>query len=187
MFSATPSSQGPGHHRRQLSTPAYPEAATFTRPVMAGNQPHRAHRRGQTVDYGYAPQVSAGRRPAPKTVPELRDYFNEKSGYSRQTKPAQQAPAYVPNTAAFYSGYVAHGGRVSSISAAMDMEPRGPSRTLPSFGSHLFPGTIHCAGPFKVSQRMLRQSITIEICPAPYAPGAAAQPFNGPASANGYL
>ncbi|KAJ5132870.1 hypothetical protein N7448_007028 [Penicillium atrosanguineum] len=95
MFSATPTSQGPGHHRRQLSTPAYPEAATFTKPVMAGNQPHRAHRRGQTVDYGYTPQVSAGRRPAPKTVPELRDYFNEKSGYMRQARPTQQAPAYI--------------------------------------------------------------------------------------------
>lgn len=95
MFSATPTSQGPGHHRRQLSTPAFPEAANFTKPAMASNPPHRAHRRGQTVDYGYATQVSAGRRPAPKTVPELRDYFNEKSGYPRQARPAQQAPPHL--------------------------------------------------------------------------------------------
>lgn len=64
---------------------------------MAGIPPHRAHRRGQTVDYSsYAPQVaSAGRQPAPKTVPELRDFFNSKSGSARQARPAQQAPSYL--------------------------------------------------------------------------------------------
>lgn len=65
------------------------------------------------------------------------------------------------------------------------MEPRGASRTLPSFGFLLFPGTIHCSGSLKIRQRMLRQPITVEDCPAPYAPGAAAQSFDGPASANG--
>lgn len=95
MISATSSSQGPGH-RRQHSTPAPFEAPTLTRPPMAGNPPRRAHRRGQTVDYGsYTPQMpSADRRNAPKTVPELRDFFNAKSGFTRHAQPAQQASSY---------------------------------------------------------------------------------------------
>lgn len=92
MNSAT-SSAGPGHHRRQHSTPAPFEAPTVTRPPMAGIPPRRAHRRGQTVDFG--PRMSStDRRHAPKTVPELRDFFNAKSGFSRQVQPAQQAVSY---------------------------------------------------------------------------------------------
>lgn len=96
MISATSSSQGPGHHRRQHSTPAPFEAPTLARPPMAGIPPRRAHRRGQTVDYGsYTPQIpTADRRNAPKTVPELRDFFNAKSGFPRHVQPAQQGPSY---------------------------------------------------------------------------------------------
>lgn len=96
MISTTSSSQGPGHHRRQLSTPAPFEAPTITRPSMAGIPPRRAHRRGQTVDYGsYTPQMpSADRRHAPKTVPELRDLFNAKSGFPCQAQPAQQVSSH---------------------------------------------------------------------------------------------
>lgn len=92
MISTTSSSKGPGH-RRQHSTPVAPfEAPTVSRPSMAGIPPRRAHRRGQTVDYGcFNPQLlSADRRHTPKTVPELRDYFNAKSGFSRQAQPPQQ-------------------------------------------------------------------------------------------------
>lgn len=96
MISATSSSQGPGHHRRQHSTPVPFEAPTLARPPMAGIPPRRAHRRGQTVDYGSCtPQMaSAGRRNAPKTVPELRDYFNAKSGFPRHVQSAQQDSSY---------------------------------------------------------------------------------------------
>lgn len=95
MNSAT-SSAGPGHHRRQHSTPAPFEAPTVTRPPMAGIPPRRAHRRGQTVDLSsHAPRMpSTDRRYAPKTVPELRDFFNAKSGFPRQAQPAQQAVSY---------------------------------------------------------------------------------------------
>lgn len=97
MISTTSSSKGPGHHRRQHSTPVVPfEAPAIQRPSMAGGPIRRAHRRGQTVDYGsFNPQLlSADRRHAPKTVPELRDYFNAKSGLSRQAQPAQQVQSY---------------------------------------------------------------------------------------------
>lgn len=92
MISSNPTSTRPGHHRRQLSQPF--EAAPAPRP-MSGAPTYRAHRRGQTVDYAaLGPQVTSAhritRRTAPKTVPELRDFFNEKSGLSHQSGAAQQ-------------------------------------------------------------------------------------------------
>ncbi|KAJ5989146.1 hypothetical protein N7481_004356 [Penicillium waksmanii] len=97
MISSNPTSTHPGHHRRQLSQPF--EAAPATR-TMSGAPSYRAHRRGQTVDYAaLGPQVASAnritRRAAPKTVPELRDYFNEKSGFSHQSAAAHQLPAHM--------------------------------------------------------------------------------------------
>ncbi|KAJ5594818.1 uncharacterized protein N7459_001026 [Penicillium hispanicum] len=56
--------------------------------------PRRTHRRGQTVDYGsFGSQLPAvDRRHASTKVAQLRDFFNEKSGYSRPIPAAQQFP-----------------------------------------------------------------------------------------------
>lgn len=84
-----------GHHRRQISTPAPFEAAQ-PRPMATSIPPRRAHRRGQTVDYGsFGPHAAAvDRRNATSKVTRLRDFFNEKSGFSQQGMTAQQfAPA----------------------------------------------------------------------------------------------
>jgi regulatory protein SWI5 len=67
---------------------------------MSGAPTYRSHRRGQTVDYAaLGPQLASAnritRRAAPKTVPELRDYFNEKSGFSHQSGAAHQLPAHM--------------------------------------------------------------------------------------------
>ncbi|KAJ5104092.1 hypothetical protein N7532_004621 [Penicillium argentinense] len=94
MISSNPTSTHPGHHRRQLSQPF--EAAPAPR-AMPGAPSYRSHRRGQTVDYAaLGPQLTSAsrvsRRTAPKTVPELRDFFNEKSGFPRQSGATQQQP-----------------------------------------------------------------------------------------------
>lgn len=59
---------------------------------MAGIPPRRTHRRGQTVDYSsFGPQAAAAdRRNATNKVTQLRDYFNEKSGFPHQAMTAQQ-------------------------------------------------------------------------------------------------
>ncbi|KAJ6028346.1 hypothetical protein N7540_003922 [Penicillium herquei] len=83
----SPSSTLSHGHRRQISTPGF-EA---TRPAMANMPTRRTHRRGQTVDYGsFTPQHTIDRRSATSKVSQLRDYFNEKSGFSRQAMAAQQ-------------------------------------------------------------------------------------------------
>lgn len=76
-------------HRRQISTPSI-EAARH--PNMSAMPTRRTHRRGQTVDYGrFGPQAAPlDRRCATNKVSQLRDYFNEKSGYARQVAAAQQ-------------------------------------------------------------------------------------------------
>ena len=88
----SPSSTLSHGHRRQLSTPAPFEAAQP--PVMSAMPPRRTHRRGQTVDYGsFSSQIPAvDRRNASNKVAQLRDFFNEKSGYSRPVSAAQQFP-----------------------------------------------------------------------------------------------
>lgn len=83
----SPSSTLSHGHRRQISTPGF-EA---TRPGIPNMPPHRTHRRGQTVDYGsFGPQSALDRRSATSKVTQLRDFFNEKSGFSRQAMAAQQ-------------------------------------------------------------------------------------------------
>ena len=97
MISTNSTSLRPGHHRRQLSTPA-PFDATITPQAMSAIPTRRTHRRGQTMDYGsYGQQIPAvDRRHASKTVPELRDFFNAKSaGIPQQTRNVQQFPAYI--------------------------------------------------------------------------------------------
>ena len=86
----SPSSAHSHGHRRQISTPAPFEVAK--QPVLAAMPPRRTHRRGQTVDYGsFSSQMPVvGRRNAPNKVSQLRDYFNEKSGYSRPVSAAPQ-------------------------------------------------------------------------------------------------
>ncbi|KAJ5760938.1 hypothetical protein N7520_008094 [Penicillium odoratum] len=55
--------------------------------------PRRTHRRGQTVDYGsFGPQSILDRRCATNKVTQLRDFFNEKAGFSRQMPTEQFAP-----------------------------------------------------------------------------------------------
>ncbi|KAK5800059.1 hypothetical protein VI817_002271 [Penicillium citrinum] len=100
MISSNATSTHPGHHRRQLSQPF--EAASAPR-HMPGAPSYRAHRRGQTVDYAaLGPQLSSAnritRRPAQKTVPELRDFFNEKSGFSSQSVTRTQMPTHMRQT-----------------------------------------------------------------------------------------
>ncbi|KAJ5287954.1 hypothetical protein N7478_003640 [Penicillium angulare] len=83
----SPSSTLSRGHRRQISTPGF-EA---NRPSMANMPPRRTHRRGQTVDYGsFGPQQALDRRSATNKVHQLRDFFNEKSGFSQQALAAQQ-------------------------------------------------------------------------------------------------
>ncbi|EPS29946.1 hypothetical protein PDE_04896 [Penicillium oxalicum 114-2] len=98
MISTNSTSLRPGHHRRQLSNPAHFEAAIVPLP-MSRMTARRTHRRGQTVDYGsYGQQMPTpvDRRQAPKTVPELRDYFNAKStGLHPQTRTSQQFSGYM--------------------------------------------------------------------------------------------
>lgn len=90
MIQSAPNALGNGRHRRQISTPA----AQFDAPVMANMQTRRSHRRGQTVDYSSFNQQATMDRYAPKTVSQLRDYFNEKSGYSPQQRDVQQYQSY---------------------------------------------------------------------------------------------
>lgn len=102
MISSSTLSHG---HRRQISTPALFEAAKP--PVLAAMPPRRTHRRGQTVDYGsVSSQIPAvDRRNAPNKVAQLRDFFNEKAGYSRPTSAAyqlqssqqQDGPSFMPS------------------------------------------------------------------------------------------
>ncbi|KAJ5827086.1 hypothetical protein N7447_003849 [Penicillium robsamsonii] len=82
---------GNGRHRRQISTPVAPFELA---PVMTNIQPRRSHRRGQTVDYSSFSQQATMDRHMPKTVSQLRDYFNEKSGFSYQQKDSQQYQSY---------------------------------------------------------------------------------------------
>ncbi|KAJ5925700.1 hypothetical protein N7454_008339 [Penicillium verhagenii] len=83
----SPSSTLSHGHRRQISTPGF-EA---TRPVMANMPPRRTHRRGQTVDYGsFGPQSGLDRRSATNKVTQLRDFYNEKAGFSQQAMSTQQ-------------------------------------------------------------------------------------------------
>ncbi|EKV05949.1 C2H2 transcription factor (Swi5), putative [Penicillium digitatum PHI26] len=79
-----------GRHRRQISTPVAPYQPAL---VMTNMQPHRSHRRGQTVDYSSFSQQPVDRH-TPKTVSQLRDYFNEKSGFSYQQSDVQQYQSY---------------------------------------------------------------------------------------------
>lgn len=100
MISSNATSTHPGHHRRQLSQPF--EAAPAPR-HMSGAPSYRAHRRGQTVDYAaLGPQLSSAnritRRPAQKTVPELRDFFNKKSGFPNQPVTRTQMPTHMRQT-----------------------------------------------------------------------------------------
>ncbi|KXG48874.1 Zinc finger, C2H2 [Penicillium griseofulvum] len=83
---------GSGRHRRQISTPAPFELA----PVMTNMQPRRSHRRGQTVDYSAFSQQATMDRHMPKTVSQLRDYFNEKSGFSYQQREQYQSYTQQP-------------------------------------------------------------------------------------------
>ncbi|OQE05842.1 hypothetical protein PENVUL_c021G08457 [Penicillium vulpinum] len=82
---------GNGRHRRQISTPVAPFEPA---PVMTNIQPRRSHRRGQTVDYSSFSQQATIDRQMPKTVSQLRDYFNEKSGFSYQQRDVQQYQSY---------------------------------------------------------------------------------------------
>ncbi|KAJ5674131.1 hypothetical protein N7462_009570 [Penicillium macrosclerotiorum] len=98
-MSANSTSLRPGHHRRQLSTPAPFDATTMPQP-MSAIPPRRTHRRGQTMDYGsYGQQIPAvDRRNVQKTVPELRDFFNAKSaGIPNQPRAVQQFTSYMPH------------------------------------------------------------------------------------------
>ncbi|KAJ5588822.1 hypothetical protein N7537_011500 [Penicillium hordei] len=81
---------GTGRHRRQISTPVAPYQPA---PVMTNMQPRRSHRRGQTVDYSSFSQQPMDRH-MPKTVSQLRDYFNEKSGFPYQQRDVQQYQQY---------------------------------------------------------------------------------------------
>ncbi|KAJ5957168.1 hypothetical protein N7501_011447 [Penicillium viridicatum] len=81
---------GTGRHRRQISTPVAP----YQPPVMNNMQPRRSHRRGQTVDYSSFNQQPPMDRHMPKTVSQLRDYFNEKSGFPYQQRDVQQYQQY---------------------------------------------------------------------------------------------
>ncbi|KZN93146.1 Metallothionein expression activator [Penicillium chrysogenum] len=82
---------GTGRHRRQISTPVAPYQPA---PVMTNMQPRRSHRRGQTVDYSSFSQQPTMDRHMPKTVSQLRDYFNEKSGFPSQQRDVQQYHSY---------------------------------------------------------------------------------------------
>ncbi|OGE53275.1 hypothetical protein PENARI_c008G08724 [Penicillium arizonense] len=96
MISAAPNALGNGRHRRQISTPAAPfEVAAPA--IMSNMQPRRSHRRGQTVDFSsFSPHVAMDRQHMPKTVSQLRDYFNEKSGYPSQQRNVHQYQSYAP-------------------------------------------------------------------------------------------
>jgi regulatory protein SWI5 len=90
MISAASNTMGNGRHRRQISTPGPYEV-----PTSAVMHQRRSHRRGQTVDHGsFNPQVAIDRQYMPKTVSQLRDYFNEKSGYPFQHRDVQQYQLY---------------------------------------------------------------------------------------------
>ncbi|KAJ5493089.1 hypothetical protein N7539_001835 [Penicillium diatomitis] len=127
MISTNSTSLRPGHHRRQISNPAPFEAAIVPQPISTVSA-RRMHRRGQTVDYGsYSPQVSMpmDRRTAPKTVPELRDYFNAKStGPHPEARSAQQFSAYVPRS-------------------EQSMMSRGPSMAHPNYQYQSAPMWAH--------------------------------------------
>ncbi|CAG8257451.1 unnamed protein product [Penicillium salamii] len=86
-----PNALGNGRHRRQISTPAAP----YEVPTSAIMHQRRSHRRGQTMDYGsFNPQASVDRQYMPKTVSQLRDYFNEKSGFPCQQRDVHQYQSY---------------------------------------------------------------------------------------------
>ncbi|KAJ5601634.1 hypothetical protein N7510_011168 [Penicillium lagena] len=90
-MSVAPRSLG---HRRQNSTPFKAKAPTM---MAAAAPPYRGHRRGQTVDYGsFGPQIAIDRRNTPKTVTQLRDFYNEKSAIPCQQATMQQNQAYFP-------------------------------------------------------------------------------------------
>ena len=102
MIPAAPNALGNGRHRRQISTPAPYEV-----PTPAVMHQRRSHRRGQTVDYGsFSPQATIDRQYMPKTVSQLRDYFNEKSGFPFQQRDVQQYQSYAqqPEQSYFTSG-----------------------------------------------------------------------------------
>ncbi|KAJ5332041.1 uncharacterized protein N7506_005824 [Penicillium brevicompactum] len=99
----TPNALGNGRHRRQISTPAAP----YEVPTSAIMHQRRSHRRGQTMDYGsFNPQATIDRQYMPKTVSQLRDYFNEKSGFPSHQRDVQQCPSYAeePEQSYFPSG-----------------------------------------------------------------------------------
>jgi regulatory protein SWI5 len=105
MIPAAPNALGNGRHRRQISTPAPYEVPTSV--VM---HQRRSHRRGQTVDYGsFNPQPAIDRQYMPKTVSQLRDYFNEKSGFPYQQRDVQQYQSYAqqPEQSYFPPGQLA--------------------------------------------------------------------------------
>ncbi|KAJ5561435.1 C2H2 transcription factor (Swi5) [Penicillium sp. DV-2018c] len=101
MNSSTSNALGNGRHRRQISTPASP----FDAPFMGNMQPRRSHRRGQTMDYSFFSRQATMDRHQPKTVAQLRDYFNEKAGFQSQ-RDAQQYQSYAqqPEQSFFPSG-----------------------------------------------------------------------------------
>ncbi|KAJ5155606.1 hypothetical protein N7492_008409 [Penicillium capsulatum] len=91
-----------GHHRRQISSPA-PFNVAQPR-AMAGLPPRRTHRRGQTVDYGsFSPQAAVDRRSATNKVTQLRDFFNEKSGFPHHALAAQQFASSMQDSQSFTS------------------------------------------------------------------------------------
>lgn len=101
-----------GHHRRQISSPAPFELAQPR--VMSAIPPRRTHRRGQTVDYSsFGPQAApVDRRNARSKVTQLRDYFNEKSGFPQQgmtalgLAPSLQDPqSFSPSNLPMHSQY----------------------------------------------------------------------------------
>lgn len=99
----TPNALGNGRHRRQISTPAAP----YEVPTSAIMHQRRSHRRGQTMDYGsFNPHATVDRQYMPKTVSQLRDYFNEKSGFPSQQRDIQQYTSYAdePEQSYFPSG-----------------------------------------------------------------------------------
>jgi regulatory protein SWI5 len=101
MNSSTSNALGNGRHRRQISTPAAP----FDAPFMGNMQPRRSHRRGQTMDYSSFSHQATMDRHQPKTVSQLRDYFNEKSGFQSQRDVQQyQSYAQQPEQSFFPSG-----------------------------------------------------------------------------------
>ncbi|KAJ5793629.1 hypothetical protein N7457_000228 [Penicillium paradoxum] len=114
---SAPNALGNGRHRRQISTPA----AQFDAPVMANMQTRRSHRRGQTVDYSSYSQQATMDRYAPKTVSQLRDYFNEKAGYSSRDVQQYQSYAQQPEQ--------------SFMPSAMTMQQAYQYQSHPSLGA----------------------------------------------------